>query len=72
MEQKWKNDRAGFLIFTFSFDIIHSLSLYILVQEAIQSQCLPPTLYVNLIATYISGVRIKHAYMHDDTNSQLK
>ena len=27
--------------------------------EAIESQCLPPTLYVNLIATYISGVRVR-------------
>ena len=38
-----------------------------LCREAIQSQCLPPTLYVNLIATYISGVRtIIHAYNIDD------
>ena len=35
-------------------------------REAIQSQSLPPTLYVNLIATYISGVRIKRAYIIDD------
>ena len=49
-----KNDQARFLIFIFNVDIIHSLSL--LCREAIQSQCLPPTLYVNLIATYISGV----------------
>ena len=27
---------------------------------------LPPTLYVNVIATYISGVRIIHAYNIDD------
>ena len=34
-------------------------------KEAIQSQCLPPTLYVNLIATYISGVHIIRAYNID-------
>ena len=32
MEQNYKNDQAGFFIFTFSVDIIHSLSLYMLVQ----------------------------------------
>ena len=37
-----------------------------LCREAIQSQCLPPTLYVNLIATHISGVRIIRAYNIDD------
>ena len=35
-------------------------------KEAIQLQSLPPTLYVNLIAMYISGVRIIHVYNVDD------
>ena len=37
-------------------------------REAIQSQCLLPTLNVNLIATYISGVRVIliGAYSIDD------
>ena len=35
-------------------------------REAIQSQCLPPTLYMNLIATYISGVSIIRAFNIDD------
>ena len=35
-------------------------------REAIQSQCLPPTPYVNLIATYIFCVHIIRAYNIDD------
>ena len=52
------------LIFTFNFDI---MLLEVHDREAIQSQCLPPTLYVNnIIATYISGVTIIHEYSIDD------
>ena len=35
-------------------------------REAIQSQCLLFTLYMTLIAMYIAGVRIIHAYNIDD------
>ena len=30
MEQNYKNDWAGFLIFTFNVDVIHSLSFHVL------------------------------------------
>ena len=53
---------ARFLIFTFSIDIM----LFEDFPESIQLQCLPSTLYVNIIALYISGVLIKRAYNFND------
>ena len=44
----------------------HYMLIQCLYREAIQSQCLPPMLYVNLIATYTSGVRNMRAYNIDD------
>ena len=58
------SDQARFLIFTFKFDI---MMLEVYYREAIQSQCLLPMLYVNIIITYIiSGVPIICAYNIND------
>ena len=64
MEQNSKNYQAEFMIFTFKFKI---MLLEVYYREAMQLQCLAPTLYVNLITMSIFGVHvIICAYNIDD------